>query len=71
MASDELARCQKQSLHWRIHGRVGGLKNYMEAFKVYPHRVRRIGHPTVGKRIGRQKKAEFIVDEGKGYWQER
>ena len=56
-----LAQRQRHSLCRRIHGRIRRVLEHMERVEENPERVRRIGQPSVGKRVRGKQVAEFVV----------
>lgn len=62
MAEEHLADGENESLSRRVHGGVGGLLQYMQAFEMSPHRVDRIGQPSMRKGIRSQQVAEFVMN---------
>src|SRR5271166_3403052 len=69
--TQHLTQGQHQALRRRIHRRIRGMLNDVEALEKYPHRMRGIREAAVSERIGSEEIAEFIVPARGGdtkYW---
>src|SRR2546422_3781966 len=66
-----LANGQKYALGREVLGDVGGNLIDVKRLEVNPHRVRWVGEPPMGKRIGHQEITELVVNRGARNWKDR
>src|SRR5687768_11888089 len=61
MPPKDLSRRKHQALGRGIFGLVRWLLEYVKAFKMNPHRMRRIRQSTMGKRVRSEQITKFVV----------
>src|ERR1700687_4370786 len=61
MPEHDLSERKKKPLRRIVHRRIRRLLDLMKGFKLYPHRVRGIGQPSVCECVGGEKIAELVV----------